>query len=334
MERVILLKTQLAEAAKFARSTRIAHRRLAAILLDNFIEIQLSTLIKQIFLADWAYYKREKKYSESTRIKILYSYEELLKACVNESIISTDELRMLNFCHNVRNNLYHKAGEEEILIRIAIIMLHQIIVKYQPKWASARGITVYDGVTVDPYTTNESKFNMFSGNSKNDWEEFLAMHFNCIDKRSKSASRLISDFLIDKIKKAKDALKFVNKEYVIFFPGTTDWDFNRLVFHYSFLNTNEIELKKIKELVDKNEKDRIFDELIKKHRAKWTYKKPERLHILEKSFRKLATLGVEQCLEKFMSYKEETFMLHNAIAHAAGDLDSAIQDALDYMRGK
>lgn len=50
MERVLLLKTQLVEAAKLADSSDFAKQRLAVILLDNFIEIQLSELMKKKFL--------------------------------------------------------------------------------------------------------------------------------------------------------------------------------------------------------------------------------------------------------------------------------------------
>ncbi|ETZ20194.1 hypothetical protein [Pedobacter sp. V48] len=334
MERVILLKTQLVEAAKFARSTQAAHRRLAAILLDNFIEIQLSTLIKQIFRHDEAYYKREKKYSETFRHKVLYNYDELLKLSVVESIITTDECRMLSFCHDVRNNLYHKVGEEKLLIRIAINMLYSIIVKYQPNWKSGRGFTAYTMDTVDPYNDKKGRFAMFSGNSKDDWDNFLAKHFTCIDRRAKSASRLISDFLVGKMKDAKSALKFVDKEFVIFFPHTKDWDFNKLVLNYAFLNANDNELKRLKEISDAHERDRRFDELAKKYKKSWTFKKPERLTILERKFKELGTLNIERCLEKFMSHREEAFMLHDALSRAAGELDGEIQSAIDRSKGK
>jgi len=65
MEKVVLLKTQLVEAARLGRSDDFRMQRLAVILLDNFVEIQLSSLIKEKFRWDSAFTFQEKKYKES-----------------------------------------------------------------------------------------------------------------------------------------------------------------------------------------------------------------------------------------------------------------------------
>lgn len=150
MEKVVLLKTQLAEAATFARSKRFGHKRLAVILLDNFIEIQLSALMQKNFLWDEGLFS-PKKYTLERKTKVLNHYDELLKVCVKEQIITSDELRLLSYCHEIRNNLYHKGEEEKVLTQAAITILYHIIIKYQPHWKSAKNFTAWTNNFEDPY---------------------------------------------------------------------------------------------------------------------------------------------------------------------------------------
>lgn len=130
MEKTIPLKTQLAEAAVFARSYRHAHNRLAVILLDNFLELQLSGMMKQLFHLDRSWYRPYKKHTSAQRNKILRHYNELLRASVRENIISEENKRILSFCHNIRNNLYHQGDEDKLLTQVAVVLLHDVILVY------------------------------------------------------------------------------------------------------------------------------------------------------------------------------------------------------------
>jgi hypothetical protein len=334
MEKVVLLKTQLAEAAHFARSKRFSHKRLAVILLDNFVEIQLSGLMREKFsLADELYFK-EKKYSHENQVKILNHYDELLRICVKEDIINTDEKRLLTYCHDIRNNLYHKGDEEVLLTKIAIVILNKIILKHQPKWKTTRKFTIWTHDSHDPYNPKKGYSSLSSENSDEDWNNFLNKHFVCIDKRTKNASGLLSDYLIEKIKSTRDAIKFINQDYKIFFPSAKDWGYSDFLLHYSFLNVEQNELKKIKEIKDRTERQQKYDILFLSYKNSWRHKKQSRLKTLEKAFKQLAKLPIEKSIEKFVTYKDETNMLHAAFGRAALELDIAIQDAVDFARGK
>lgn len=46
MKKSVLLKIQLAEAAKYAIKEELPYKRLAVIMLDNFMELQLSSVIQ------------------------------------------------------------------------------------------------------------------------------------------------------------------------------------------------------------------------------------------------------------------------------------------------
>lgn len=249
-------------------------------------------------------------------------------------MITADEKQLLSFCHKVRNNLYHKGDEEKLLTQVAIIILHDIIKKYQPKWKSGRMFLSYHLKTVDPYKIKENNLFRSSRNSEQDWNTFLEKYFKVIDGRNKSASRLISDFLILKITEAKESYKFAQTEFDIFFPHTKNWRFNEFILHYSFLKVYENDLERIKFIEDKIERRNQVQNLQENYLKSWRFKKEERLDILKKAFEKLPDLPIERCLEKFISFREETFLFYDALNEAARDLDNAIQNAIDKARDK
>lgn len=330
MEKVNLLKTQLAEAAEFANSNRFGHKRLAVILLDNFIEIQLTSLMKQKF--EWNVYLKGNIYSIDRKFKIQNHFDELIKASLEEEIITPNEKMLLGFCHKIRNNLYHKANEEKLLTQVAIIILSDIIKEHQHKWKNARMLTSYRSDTIDPYEIGNSSIS--SGNSEENWKKFLEKYFVIIDSTDKTSSKLISNFLIEKIKDAKEYYKFIQSEFNIFFPYTKDWTFNDFVLHYSFKITKESQLEKIKENSCITEQKNEVIKLQKEYLTKWKIKKPERLDVLEKSFEKIDNLPIEKSIEKFITYRDETYLYYDSLLKAAQDLDDAIENSINIARGK
>ena len=335
MDKLILLKTQLVEAAKLARSKRFGHKRLSVILLDNFIEIQLSDLIRQKFRWDGTSFFKQKKYPIEKRTKILNHYDELLKTCVKENEISTSELRLLSFCHNVRNNLYHKGKEEILLTQIAINILQEIIIKHQPTWRNTRGLTVLTHSEKDPYPTRKRGTSLiFFENEENAWIKFLTKYFNCVDRRSRNTSKLLSDYLLEKLKRTNNALDFIKKDYVVMFPESQNWGYNDFLLHYSFLNIKYKEIEKIKENKNRTQIKSQLDQLFHTYQKYWTPKKPERLKILKNASRQLAKLPIEKSIIKFTNLNDEIIMIYEAFSYAAGELDGAIQDAYDRYRGK
>jgi hypothetical protein len=332
MDKVVLLKTQLSEAASFARSKQLGHKRLAVILLDNFVEIQLSGMISQKFSWDGLYYFQDRKYSVDRRVKILNHYDELLTSCVEEGIISSDERRLLAYCHGVRNNLYHKVDEETLLIQIAIIILSAIIVKHQPTWKSGRSFTQWSVHTFDPFNPRVKSRPLTPGNSEEDWRVFIKKYFCCIDGRAKSGSKLLSDFLIRKIQGVKDVIKYIGGEFGIYFPIAKEWEYNDFLLHYSFRNIQRREIERIKEIKNVTERGRKYDDLFSLYKRNWRYRRITRLDALEASFKKLAKVPIEKGIEKFASFRDEVKMIYEAFQSAAADFDSAVDEAVDRAR--
>lgn len=332
MERVILLKTQLVEASKFGDMPDFAHQRLAVILLDNFMEIQLSEHMKMKFSWEDMMYTGSKSYSLSARKKILYNYSDLLNACVKEDIILRQELDQLSFCHDVRNNLYHKGQEEIILTSVALNLLRAIIIKYQPSWCSARNFTSSNGGAKYPYYSKEAGRFVHDYNSKEEWEKFLRTHFDFDPKPIETPSKLLAGHLLGKIEKSKEYYQFLLEEYSIFSPESNDWKLNEFLLYYSFFVKNKFEIQLLKEEKSGEDYNLAFRECIKKYRASWKSVKEDRLDWLLNKVNLISHQNSALALARFKAYRNEVYLVYDALAKAVGDLEQQIDMAIDRSR--
>lgn len=334
MEKVILLKTQLVEAARLGKSDDFRFQRLAVILLDNFVEIQLSSLIQKKFHWNNFFTFQEKKYKEREKRKILMNYDELLKTCVKENFINKEELFLLSFCHDIRNNLYHKIDEEKLLVSVALRILQELITTKQPTWKNAKEFTAFSSSTVDPYSNSNSQHWNMDGNSEDEWKYFLKEYFDFIDKRKSSSSTLLKKNLIEKIKASRSNYKFIKDGFHTFFPYAENWEFNDYLLQYSFDNINREKIEEIRELNDTKKEKEEYYSLFKKYKDKWQHKTYKRLKKIEEKVDQMSTLSTHESLEKYISLRTEVNMINDALMSAAVELDNAIQDAVDRARGK
>ncbi len=339
MNRVVLLKTQLDEAAKFAKSKTYRHKRLAVILLDNFIEIQLSNLIKEKFLWNGDLTVNNKKYSEDEKKNILKYHEALLKASVCELFINVDEQKMISFCHDIRNNLYHKTNEDELLVNVALKTLHKIISFRQPQWKAGKmGIITGSRSVNDLHTLGKIR-KAHDSNTDEGWEYFLSKYFNFVDKREKNSSMSLEDYLMNKIISTRKALKFLrtnNRE--IFVPKTKNWDYNDYFMAHFFNDAKEKDIVEITKLhrADRENYDLLgaLDNLHSTFASTWKYKKESRLDSLEKSIRTIGKAPINKALEKYISLKDEVNIILEVFTKAESHLAGAIQYAKDVAKGK
>ena len=333
MEKTVLLKTQLNEASKFGKSKDFKNQRLSVILLDNFVEIQLRCLIDERLYDDQLNsHLSEKKYKQKRKIKIIKYYGELLEACVDESIISEDEKKLLLFCHDVRNNLYHKIQEEKLLVKVSLIILHKIINEKQPDWGNGLGVTLCKGKKFDPFVNKKGKESpWFNSNTNEEWEYFFKNYFNFIDKRQKSIQKLLIENIKNKIKKTRKNFKFVNKEYSIMFPYAKKWKFNEFCLYFSFKNRNNDKIEETKE--DNINGEKLYKKLFDDYKRNWRKIDNNRLKIIEKQANELAKLSIIESLEKYKSVAREMNMIYDAFNSASSVLDREIQMEIDRARG-
>jgi len=320
MENVILLKTQLAEAAKYGKSKDFRFQRLAVILLDNFVEIKLNSLAKQKFMFDTELSKyTEKKYSEKKRKKILTNYDELLKFSLGENTINEKEKYLLLFCHDVRNNLYHSIYDEELLVTISLKILKNFITEKQPLWGNVNFITQYNGKMEDPYKSKSASFN-----TADDWKFFLAKHFNFIDKRTSNSSNLLKKFILQKMSIVRDNYKFLMNEYADYFPYAKNWGFNDFIFTYSFKYLHQKEIEEIKEINKVSEREKQRKSLEAEYKQNWKNKKFSRIKAIEQKAKSMSRLEISKSLEVYISLRDEINIIYEGLKNAANDLNSQI----------
>jgi len=331
MQRVILLKTQLVEAARLGCSDKFHEQRLAVILLDNFIEIQLGGLIRLRFI--YGYFNNA--YTVKQREKIFNHFDELVKVCSKEQIINEKERQLLLFCHGVRNNLYHQIEEEKLLVEIALRILYDVIRRRQPEWKVARSYISIHPAPEDPFSNKKPTLGV-DFNSTTEWEEFLDKYFRFIDKRKKTAQKLLSDFIISKIKKTKYNLKFITDNYFSYYPDRRNWSLNNFVLHFSFPIIKNKEISKIKENSSFNRDiiNQELDKLFNEYKSNWSYIKENRLKTIEKKALEITKLEISGALEVYNSLKNDINLIYDSIQYLSSQLDGRIQQDIDYVKGK
>ncbi len=98
---------QLNTAIELANSDLPPKQNLALILLDNLFEVQLYKRIEHLLLLDrTTWYGGNRLYSKDSRNKVMRHYDHLLKVAKDAQIITEDELQLLKYVHNVRNDIY------------------------------------------------------------------------------------------------------------------------------------------------------------------------------------------------------------------------------------
>lgn len=329
MNKFISLKQQLAEAAKYIQSGSPTQQRLAVILLDNFVELQLTAQIRAKQIYDTILPISERKYTTKAKKAIFSNYDKLLDSCVKEEIITKQQSVLLTFCHEVRNINYHKGGDEDILTKVAVMILYDVIMEYQPKWQHGFQISVYTtNEEKDPFVIESEKREFMS--HKDCWQSFLNKYFFWDGLKSTTISQLISDFLLSKLYSTRDAIAFIEEEDYSSHFYQRDWNLNQILFHYAFKREYEESIEESHEQGDSS----IIEAKIKEFSSQWSVKKVERVDALIRLAHSIAKLPFYEGFEKFKSCRREILMIYHAATDAAADLSAAIESESDYLRGK
>src|SRR4051812_25676091 len=99
---------QLREANRHASASLPQEKRLAVVLLDNLLELQLHRKAELEFLLDeTTWYAGVRAYDRKTRTSVLRRYPELVQFAVTRKWITSDEGIFLSYAHRIRNEYYH-----------------------------------------------------------------------------------------------------------------------------------------------------------------------------------------------------------------------------------
>lgn len=128
---------QLREADRFA-GAEPQLRRLAVVLLDNLVEIQLRRRTSWALHSDrTTWYDGVRQHDRKRRRQISRFYDELLRFGVEQKEITTDESTLLAYGHRVRNAYYHEGGYDDLDSEIAILLFYRFIRERFPSWKTA-----------------------------------------------------------------------------------------------------------------------------------------------------------------------------------------------------
>lgn len=290
--------------------------------MDNFIELQLSSLISEIFSSPSSYIKSN-KYTDAQKKVIPRNYDKLLAASVKENLITAKDKNVLTFCHDVRNNLYHKGGDEKLLVEVAMRSLHEIICRHQPKWKSGRSMVVYSFSKKD---LKKSNFDFsLNCNTTDDRLAFLRTSF-VLNSRTKSVSFTLSKFLLEKLNYVRYAFSYLSKNYPQLHPYTKDWSFQDYLSTFSPFVENSGSTNTYKNKGGQEGPNGNFNTLNLEYNEM-------RLDSLEKIFLAMRALPTEDAVERFWSLKNEIRGMYVAFSYGMRELEDEIHNEIRRIKG-
>lgn len=132
---------QLQEADRYARSKNPHFRRLAVVLLDNLVELQLVRKSESAFLFDRTNWTRGvRKHDGRTRREVMRFHRALLAFAQRQDWITADDAVLLSYAHEVRNGFFHRGEDDQTDAEIAIRLLYGFVKARFPKWRTGRSL--------------------------------------------------------------------------------------------------------------------------------------------------------------------------------------------------
>ena len=149
MQNINQILISVIEANRLATSANPHHHRLALVVLDNVIELQLRRKSETaLMFDDTTWYSGVRKYDRKRRKQISRFHAELLALAVDENWITEQDSLLLSFAHKLRNHAYHEGlPEDENDLKLGITLLFRFVVEHFPKWRGA-GTVSYTHLTL------------------------------------------------------------------------------------------------------------------------------------------------------------------------------------------
>lgn len=348
---------QLNEANLLASSEIPHKRRLAVILFDNIIEIQLRRKIDKIFSWDCTtWYNGSRKFTRQDRDKANKGFKDMLKFALNSKWITEDEREELAFCHSIRNLSYHTGKDDSYYdqqlhkqVEIALYILYSFIETRFLEWGTCTSL-----IAGCPYPPQPGyKVVQFGDYKSSDpWKTVLLSILNY--QREKNVSNLISEYLNSSISETIDQISYISKYlssgYDFNYVLNQYWyltdifsnrikkedtlnDFDEILFQYSFLRKFQDHLDDIDDLNDRHQAAQDyysgFCQKPDKYLIKW--QDLEKLRLNSTAIRDKTSASA---VKKFVSMRQRISNIQKDISSAYSDLDGYILSEYERYKGK
>lgn len=126
MKRENVVYSQLSEAIRLADNNIFDYRRISLILFDNIVENLLAFHVQNAVMHAWIMGELSKE-SYTKLLNSLKWFENVTKNSKEYNIIEERDVKMLDFCHKARNNVYHKFYEDERITDCCVFILSEFL---------------------------------------------------------------------------------------------------------------------------------------------------------------------------------------------------------------
>jgi hypothetical protein len=355
----------LKEADTFARSQNPHHHRLALLLLDNIIELQLRRKSDTAFAyADMTWFSGPRKHSGKQRKKVSRNHADLLALAVAEKWITEDESNLLALAHRIRNRAYHEGdSEDKVDLQIGITLLYRLIRRHFPVWRNGwNGLQEFPNAAIPVADVAQDKSGHspllfgFEGNggyynflSEEHWVEVLKrclMYDDSADIRPLIKRRI--DNLLEDVEGWVNVLTEDDNQN--FVPALAD-RFSKIThvfcccpkvskarigpagalnIYLAVLDDEE----RLLDIEDEQERDKEFHKLVGDHQFQ-----PDVLSSLDlEPYREIAETVLERTeaegITHFLTIEKDLKKIGRAARECGGDLDLHLEREADIRRGK
>lgn len=259
---------QIREANRFA-SLEPQLRKLAVVLLDNLIEVQLRRrTISKLNFDRTTWYSGVRQYDQKRRFRISRFHDQLLAFAVEQNEISTEERVLLQYGHRVRNAYYHDGGYDELDSEIAILLFYRIIREHFPSWKTglpfySLGSGYYDAESKRSITTPgygpiifgfEDQLTQKDPFGDEYWEKGIAFLLTYVG--SKSLAELMADKIHRMVDKAEHYISTLSVE--------DGFDWNHVLARHEIITTMFVDnLVKGRKITDLNAVLNIYSVIVR-----------------------------------------------------------------------
>jgi hypothetical protein len=371
VETVNQILVTLVEADKLACATNPHHQRLAIVLLDNIVELQLRRRAEHAFLRDrTTWYGGVRRHNRKRRNLVSKQFHELLNLATEESWITEGDARQIAYTHRVRNRVFHEGWPEDSSdLLLGITLLYRFVRRYFPIWRSGAWLMLPRESAIPIAAAKDDRsgrapllFGFEDLKSQGEWRDVTRgfqseSHWSSVleycltfddsrDVRPLIKQRIIN--LLDQIEERIDYLTesdctdfnaVLAQRFSIMSPVFEEHEFRGEVMRdpATALNIYLAVLdseEQLLDIVDESERAAEFHKILDAHKFRPDVISSLQLDQYRQRAERVTTQSEPVGISQFLETEEQLEAVARAASECAGDLDAYEQWMLDYSRGK
>jgi hypothetical protein len=351
---------QLNRAITCANSKYPQDKSIAVILFDNLIELQLYKRAENALMWDrTTWYGGSRVISKQERQNIVGEkgkYERLLKFSKRSSLITDEEQEIINYAHEIRNAVYHRAEDDETKIEIALLLYFSFLKRKLKNWGIPNGLVSFTDATA----YEQIDFGQQIYKSETAWDfnhkkyfettlDYLFSTWKLNNQLDTTAIKLFSEQL-NSIRSGLIYIKDCSKDLNYYAALGNYWSLNDLFTRYEEIKTKPKDVDSILllSMYIREYKDELEDiddlktrqargrKLLRHHRQNYMGKYPYwvDLDVIEKKIGHLKGKTEHTVIKNLMNIQRELVRIYQDVEEASSNFHGYIEQLIDRERGK